>query len=62
LNDFTEEEAGPLALGMRGKTQSGSQLLRRVLYGRPSLPDAAPLPRRGGRCQRPNCYRSRSHL
>jgi hypothetical protein len=32
LNDFTEEEAGPLALGMRGKTQSGSQLLRRVLY------------------------------
>ena len=32
LNDFTEGEAGPLALGMRGKTQSGSQLLRRVLY------------------------------
>ena len=32
LTDFTEEEAGPLALGMGRKNQAGSQLLRRVLY------------------------------
>ncbi len=32
LTDFTEAEAGPLALGMGGKTQSGHQLLRRILY------------------------------
>ena len=32
LTDFTEKEADPLALGMGGKSQTGHQLLRRVLY------------------------------
>ena len=32
LTDFTEKEAAPLSVGMEGKTQVGSQLLRRVLY------------------------------
>jgi len=32
LTDFTQGEAGPLALGMGGKNQAGPQLLRRVLY------------------------------
>ena len=32
LTDFSEEEASPLALGLGGDIETGSQLLRRVLY------------------------------